>query len=449
MGDYPLMSLSRGFAKDCPRPTFQTVQPNVQPLGGLAMVSVSPYLYRRGKTYYFVIKIPSDIKTHFDNKNHIVKSLKTKDISDARIALELIRSKTKLAFLLIRSGLLTEDQLQKSVSELSYKKSFHCRKQTEKKLSDVITIYLDEKTPNLKDRTIRDYKVIFSKIVSIIGDKELTSYSRTDAIHLRSTLRSEELKERSCNKHLVHLSSLLKWAVRLDLCKINFAEGLLLEIHGRQDSERKRFDTLDLYSIFSTIPVNDNNECNLWIPLIALYSGMRREEICQLERSDIRQEDDIWVFDINDKGKKTIKTKAGCRFVPIHSKLIDIGFLQFCEERAKGRTSGNLWGFLLWRESWGKVWGGWFNHWLSTYVKPEKGKCFHSFRHTVTDELKQAGENKELVAELIGHAVKDITFGRYGKRHSVKNLKAAIEKLTYEIDLSRINDINAERRGQS
>jgi len=34
------------------------------------MVSVGEYLYRRGKSYYFLIKIPVDIKPHLGNRQH-------------------------------------------------------------------------------------------------------------------------------------------------------------------------------------------------------------------------------------------------------------------------------------------------------------------------------------------------------------------------------------------
>jgi integrase len=68
-----------------------------------------------------------------------------------------------------------------------------------------------------------------------------------------------------------------------------------------------------------------------------------------------------------------------------------------------GRDTGNLWGFVRWRESWGKTWGGQFNNWFAKNAQTDKGKVFHSFRHTVVDELKQLGEPKELVSELIGH----------------------------------------------
>lgn len=38
-----------------------------------------------------------------------------------------------------------------------------------------------------------------------------------------------------------------------------------------------------------------------WTPLIALYSGMRLEKICQLHHSDIMKEDGVLCFSINEE----------------------------------------------------------------------------------------------------------------------------------------------------
>lgn len=217
------------------------------------MVSVAEYLYRRGTTYYFLIKIPRDIKPYFGGRQHLVKSLKTSNLSIAKTAVEPLRAKAKFSFTLLRSGILTQTQVEQTVSTLLINKKPQGQEMI---LSDAIRMYLDEKTPNLKKQTIRDYETIFGRSVSIIGDKRLTAVTREDVIRLRSTLMAEGVKERTCNTHLVHLSSLFRWAVRLNLCARNCAEGLLLTIPGRHNSERKRFNTLDLQSIFSSIPLN-------------------------------------------------------------------------------------------------------------------------------------------------------------------------------------------------
>ena len=42
-----------------------------------------------------------------------------------------------------------------------------------------------------------------------------------------------------------------------------------------------------------------------WVPLIALYSGMRLGEICQLRTADVILEGKVWFFDVTDEGSGT------------------------------------------------------------------------------------------------------------------------------------------------
>ncbi|SHI45365.1 Phage integrase family protein [Malonomonas rubra DSM 5091] len=69
----------------------------------------------------------------------------------------------------------------------------------------------------------------------------------------------------------------------------------------------------------------------------------------------------------------------------------------------------------------GKVFGNKYGK-INRELIPDTKKCFHSFRHTVADTLKQAGVNETLIIELLGHDDPQITTGRYGKRHRPKAL---------------------------
>jgi integrase len=72
-----------------------------------------------------------------------------------------------------------------------------------------------------------------------------------------------------------------------------------------------------------------------WVPLLAVFTGARLAELVQLHCSDIYQHEGIWVFDINDDEDKQVKTKKSKRLVPIHSALIELGFLDFVKRRGK------------------------------------------------------------------------------------------------------------------
>src|SRR5665213_3176731 len=76
-----------------------------------------------------------------------------------------------------------------------------------------------------------------------------------------------------------------------------------------------------------------------WVPLIALHSGMRLGEILQLMKSDVKEENGIWYFDVNKGEGKSLKTASSKRRVPIHRSLIDLGLVYHVKQ---GQQSGRI-----------------------------------------------------------------------------------------------------------
>jgi integrase len=98
----------------------------------------------------------------------------------------------------------------------------------------------------------------------------------------------------------------------------------------RDDEKRFAYEPDELKTLFcSNKYLNDSfhESFQFWVPIIGLFTGCRLEEICQLHLDDIRQERDVWVFDINDKKEKRIKTPSAKRIVPIHPFLTVTFFL--------------------------------------------------------------------------------------------------------------------------
>lgn len=74
--------------------------------------------------------------------------------------------------------------------------------------------------------------------------------------------------------------------------------------------------------------------------MIALFTGMRANEVAQLRFADIVKDGDIWCFDVNeDEDGKSVKTKAGVRRVPINNFLLEMGFLDYVAMAKKLKES--------------------------------------------------------------------------------------------------------------
>jgi hypothetical protein len=73
-----------------------------------------------------------------------------------------------------------------------------------------------------------------------------------------------------------------------------------------------------------------------WIPLVMLYSGARPGEIAQLFVGDVLEQHGMWTMSINAATgtRKRIKTPGSQRAVPLHSRLVALGFLDHVKAAA-------------------------------------------------------------------------------------------------------------------
>jgi len=140
----------------------------------------------------------------------------------------------------------------------------------------------------------------------------------------------------TANGYLRSLGSIFRFAVEEGFVDSDPTQGILLP-KGSVSNKNKRspFDLSDLRAIFAaplyTGAVDDESgyarpgpnvvrRGRFWVPIIALFSGMRLNEICQLTVDDFVEEDGVPIILIredDDDETKRVKTKAGIRFVPV------------------------------------------------------------------------------------------------------------------------------------
>jgi integrase len=157
------------------------------------------------------------------------------------------------------------------------------------------------------------------------------------------------------------------------------------------------------------------------------------EEFAQLLRSDIRDEDGIWHFDINDEDEKQIKNAQSARRVPLHPKILALGFLDYVEQTTKTPTDRVF--PQLKPGGPDRKFGYYFTKWWTRYRRDvglyERGLDYHSFRHGVTTKLYGADEADAVVDMLTGHEGAGTSRRVYLKELPLRRLCDAISKVDW------------------
>ena len=161
-----------------------------------------------------------------------------------------------------------------------------------------------------------------------------------------------------------------------------------------------------------------------YVTMIAAYSGMRIKEITQLHKEDIVLKDGIYCFNINTNDGKTTKTKNSIRFVPIHSKLIDLGLLEY----VNSKKNGNI--FKVSNKDFSEIFRSQIQR---KFIDKDSKKTFYSFRHYFIDYLVQREVEANLIAQIVGHEKQyKILLNTYAKPINANTLKAKVEMVSYE-----------------
>lgn len=266
---------------------------------------------------------------------------------------------------------------------------------------------------------------------------------RTRELSLQDALQVDgvaTINVQTINKYLQTYGTMFTWAKRNGYVEKNVFEGLSIRV-GKKKARgtRSPFNASQIQTMLQELLHNRSGLVRLdyqkWGPLVALYTGARLNEIAQVHLSDIRQHDEIWCFDLNDDDEtKKLKTDASRRYVPIHSRLIELCFLDHVQGlRARGATKLFPDFHYCSKNGWGRSLGRWFNdQFLVKLGYKAHGVSFHSFRHTVVTSLMHANIEEALVKTLVGHERQGVTQRHYfSSGYKVSQLRDALEQLPY------------------
>jgi integrase len=329
------------------------------------------------------------------------------------------------------------------------------RKPASSRLSEVAEAFVraKERDEGWAPLTKANHEPKLKRFIEILGDKPIDMVTREDIRGWRDELSKRQgLAASTIAQDFKVIGGMFTWAKREGMATIDSPlSGLSPK---RSEGGRKAFQPEDLKRLFHSPLYMGHLQRNIrtqpgrflvkdhkyWFPPIALFSGLRVEEIAKLKVCDVRQIDGVWCFDVYDT-----KTQAGNRRVPVHPRLSALGFLDY----VKAQEQERLWHKLRAGSS-GKF-SHYFSQWWTNFRRKvglgDEGLVFHSFRHTFASALQSAMVPRDMIALLIGHEDENFTTRVYGgKLVTTQQLLELIEGVDFGVDLTHLLENSAERR---
>ena len=339
-------------------------------------------------------------------------------------------------------------------------------------LSQLIEAYLEERQAKWsiknRDKNLRDIKPKLTLLTDIIGNiksdelqhAHIVSYkkallripsNRKKGIYKSLTIdqilqmdipKQKRLSTETLKNNVGKISSFLQWLAANNYSQSSLGDPLQGATPPSKPANEQRsiFTPEQLVRLFHSEQYTQGlhkQPSHYWVPLLALFTGARQTELCQLYKEDIYQFEDsgIWVIDINDKhNDQSLKRSHHARIVPIHQQLITMGFIDYVNSLQHQRLFSDL---QLKREGYGQSFSRWF---CRTYlnekncnIKSEgESPVFHSFRHTFITRLDHMDIQPHHIAHIVGHTpTGGETVNRYAKPKDIVMRSQIINKLNY------------------
>ena len=387
-----------------------------------------PFQHPDSGIYYLRRRVPDDLR-HIIGKTEIRRSLNTRNHQQAKAAFAVAYAESERLFIDARQGRCIE-QHQPEVPAKPLPASYlPAGIDASIKLSEALARYVQSismsgRSEYVSRRHAVDYSRAVNRYITDMGDMPIVAIQPSHIHAFAANLIKPEnanvkpLATSSTRLLLARLSSVMAFSVDSGLVEANPVTAS--RIHKRLGSgkPKRRLDdnrgyswneliTLFGHAEFQRLRTAEGRPGNavFWIPLIAAYTGGRREELAQLYVEDIHQhEGGSWFIRvIDDRPDKSVKTDSSRREIPVHPDLISLGLLtlvQGCEPGTRVfpqllKVSDGFAGIVS--KSWRP-----FTQLCGVYQ--EGRHPLHAFRHSFKTLAREHGIPKEVSDWITGHA---------------------------------------------
>lgn len=342
-------------------------------------------------------------------------------------------------------------------------------------LAELIRQYMNEPKRKAMDASARrGYRVAFSYLTDVLGElREVSTIDRQDIKRVREVILSmtqrakslpefrdlkyqeiaaildarreddesvQTLKASVANKYLNHITALFRYAVVETYLTRTPAEDLTVPA---SESRRTSFTPSQLQALFT--PEYRLDGLN-WLPLLSLYQGCRANELAQLDVADLVQQSGHWCLRITDESHlpngqvsdKTLKTAASKRVIPLHRRVVDLGFVEYVHQRER---DGFRKVFAVTKYNDGNYWDSVRDEIYDLLDRAgvrTDTTTYHSFRHTWNVAMIEAQANEIARKRLGGWTLPAHPADKtYARSISIPYMAQELNRIDFDLKLKR------------
>lgn len=306
-------------------------------------------------------------------------------------------------------------------------------------ITELLRKYITENqaAKDWSDKNGRDLEYVLGHLSSYYNDKDINELTREHFSQFRDNVlrnlpQSSQIKElkglrtlkvikyvknkkldriglSTINKHLRRIHQVFEWGSNCGYLEKNLTKDLKL-IDKKKSKKKKTvkipYSKEDLQRLFNSPWYNEEltkvlryKPQNIFIPILALYTGAKPAELGTLKISAIKKRQGIIGIDFN----QMIKTTDSERFTPLSQAIIDLGFLKYVQYQKKQKEK-LLFPTVSVYKGGGINFTNDFTQYNRKYITEEKDKTFYSTRHLVNQLLKNKKVHSYIINDITGHS---------------------------------------------
>ena len=374
---------------------------------------VTNHVLLRNETYYFLKRVPYDLKEYYSVKR-LCFSLKTKSYSSALRITKSVLQRLEDYWLGIR--------LQKmDIPAIHLVKANDNIDDSSPLISDALDLYLKLKGEG-KDKTfIRTANRNIEYIIKVLGNKNIKSYTSKEASKFRDWLIEQRMSLSTVKRVFSSVKSVINLSIQEHGLDINnpFSKIYMPEIDDKQYRESIPSETIK--HIQSLCREYDDDL--RWLIALLSDTGMRLGEGVGLLKSDINIDCDVPHIKLIPHPWRRLKTKSSQRVIPLVNESL------WACKRILEHTDNSLFAFPRYSSINGcnaNSASAALNKWLKEQLTDNY--VVHGFRHSFRDRLRAVECPSEIIDQLGGWSLKNVGQG-YGKGYEPILLLKWISKI--------------------